>query len=282
MEFIDLMTNGYVPAYLAAIIGSQLLYVLASRAYAQHRTRKRMACGLPADELIVTASRLKSQRWAAGLQVTVFATALLGVPVAFILFTGERQAAIVFVAFLAMISIQVPEPIRHSIGGLAFRSLVAADAPFQVGDRVCLRGVRGRVTSIGMFYVTLQTPDDDKISIPTHALWSETLSSTNAGDMGSLAVVTAYLSPECPPEALCESERALAEAVHASPYLNISRPVDILVGQTPVAITVTAKAYVASTYDEPHFVSATMKTFLRHARQQGVPLAKGYGLTGCV
>lgn len=278
MEFIDLMTNGYVPAYIAAIIGSQLLYALGARVYAQHRTRRRIASGLPADELIVTASKLRSLRWAAGLQAALFALAFVGVPLAFVLFTGERQAAVVFIALLAMISIQVPEPIRHSLGGLAFRSLVAADAPFQVGDRVSLRGVRGRVTNIGIFYVTLQTPDDDKVSIPTHALWTETLSSTNAGDMGSLAVTTVYLSPDCPSDALCAAESALAEAVHASPYLNISRPVDILVGQSPTAITVTAKAYVASTYDEPHFVSAAMKTFLHHAREQGVPLAKGHGL----
>ncbi|MEL6465645.1 MAG: mechanosensitive ion channel family protein [Pseudomonadota bacterium] len=274
MEFIDLMTNGYVPAYVAAIFGSQVLFAIGQRLFSQRRLQKRLASGLPADELIVTASKLKALRWATGVQMLLFACAVVGVPLLFILVTGERHAAVVFVALLAMISIQVPEPIKYSVGGLAFKSLVAANAPFQIGDRVCLRGIKGRVTGVGMFYITLQTPDDDKVSIPTYALWTETLSSTNAGDMGSLSVATVYLSPRCEAACLSKAEGALAEAIHASPYLDISRPVDILVGQTSTAITITAKAYVASTYDEPHFVSDTLRAFLKSANEYGIQLAQ--------
>ena len=47
----------------------------------------------------------------------------------------------------------------------------------------------------------------------------------------------------------------------------------IYLSQTPEAICLTAKAYVASTYNEPLFVSDVTRAFLDFVSQEQIPLA---------
>ncbi|MEO1456218.1 MAG: mechanosensitive ion channel domain-containing protein [Pseudomonadota bacterium] len=273
MEFLDLMTDGVVPAYIAAVIAIQVTFTFGRQVIANRRARRRAAAGLPEDEMLGSGEALARLRWSAGLQAFLFIAAVLCVPAVFVVMTDDRHIALALVAFLAMVIINVPEPMKHAIGGLAFKSLMAMERPFQIGDRVHLKGISGRVVDIGIFYVTLQTPNDDAISVPSYGLWSEVLSSTNAGDKASLAVVEVHLSPFCNQSQRRGAESGLREAIQASPYFDIARPLHVFVSQSREAITLMAKAYVASTYDEPHFVSDVTRAFLDYASEAEIPLA---------
>lgn len=81
------------------------------------------------------------------------------------------------------------------LGGLAFKTLAAFKTPFQSGDRVTIKGSSGKVVGFDTFFVSLQTVNDDLVSIPTHTLWGEDLISANAGERSSLVVILFYLAP---------------------------------------------------------------------------------------
>ena len=159
------------------------------------------------------------------------------------------------------------------LGGISFRVLIAFNRPFQVGDRVTLKGRSGKVVTIGVFHVSLQTPDDDLVSIPTSGLWNESLVSANAGDRASLCVMPFYIAPFADGKSLQDAENALWDIVQTSSFFAFTKPVQIYLSQTETAIVITAKAYVANTYDEPTFKSEVARRFLKRTAEIGVPLA---------
>jgi small-conductance mechanosensitive channel len=136
-----------------------------------------------------------------------------------------------------------------------------------------LRGQSGKVTSIGVFFIRLQTPDDDLVSIPSDSLWTEVLVSANAGDRSSLCVMDFYLAPFATHQHRQEAEAAIWEAIQASPYCETSKPMQIYVTQLQDAIRLTARAYVASTYREAVFKNDVTRAFLETADSQRIPLA---------
>ena len=187
----------------------------------------------------------------------------------------QNGVAIVFVGLLLWILINGTDVAKAFLGGLAFRTVLAfkKPTPFQMGDRVTLKGIGGKVIAFDSFFVTLQTPNDDQISIPTAALWSEVLNSANAGDRASLCVMNFYLAPFVSAEQRQAAEDTIWEAIQASPYYTPSRPMQIYFAQNTDSIQLTAKAYVASTYNEPLFTSDVTRAFLDFASRQKIALA---------
>ena len=47
--------------------------------------------------------------------------------------------------------------VKAFLGGMAFKTLLAFKDPIQVGDRITIGENSGKVISIGMFFVVLQT-----------------------------------------------------------------------------------------------------------------------------
>ena len=155
----------------------------------------------------------------------------------------------------------------HSVGiGLSDRGFVDPTGGLRTG-----RGAGS--SAFDSFFVTLQTPNDDQISIPTNTLWSEVLNSANAGERASLCVASFYLAPFVTKEQRDAAEDAVWEAIQASPYYTPSKPMQIYFAQKPDSIELTAKAYVASTYNEPLFTSDITRAFLDFAARTDTPLS---------
>ncbi len=186
----------------------------------------------------------------------------------------ERKAlTITFIVLLAWVFYNATTMVKAFLGGLAFKTLVAFKSPFQVGDRVTFKGYSGKVKELGMFFVKLQTLNDDLVSIPTTSLWSETLVSSNAGEQSSMCVLQFYLAPYSTIQKCQEIEDAIWDSVQASPYYEFRQPMQIYYSQKENAICLTAKAYVASTYNEPLFKSDVTRMVLKFASDHHVPLA---------
>jgi hypothetical protein len=88
-----------------------------------------------------------------------------------------------------------------------------------------------------------------------------------------MSVLRFYLAPHATPAQLDDSENTIWDAIQASPYLEPSRPMQIYYTQEKDAVILTAKAYVASTYDEPSFRSDVTRAFLRTVDAKRIPLA---------
>lgn len=70
-----------------------------------------------------------------------------------------------------------------------------------------------------------------------------------------------------------EAEDAIWDAIQRSVYWDFDRPMQIFVEQRRDEIVLNAKAYVASTYNEPLFKSDVYQAFLNFADSKGIPLA---------
>jgi hypothetical protein len=68
-------------------------------------------------------------------------------------------------------------------------------------------------------------------------------------------------------------EDTIWEAIQASSYFEPAKPVQRYLAQNPDSIQLTAKAYVASTYNDPLFKSDVTRLVLDFTSKKGIALA---------
>ncbi len=273
---ITKLSNPNVLIYLGIVIGTQVIYGLWRYLRRRSIRKRRKAQGLTDLILIDHSEKLASRRLDALVQSGLLLASIVIVPFVLVLIDPKKDKSaltLAFVLLLGLILFNATNVVQGFLGGLAFKTIAAFKQPFQIGDRVTLKGISGKVISFDTFFVVLKTLNDDRISIPTHTLWGEVLISANAGDRSSLCVMNFYLASFISAEQRQAAEDAIWNAIQSSVYYEPSKPMQIYVAQTPEAIQLTAKAYVASTYNEPLFTSDVTEAFLNFVSQQEIPLA---------
>lgn len=274
MPPIEDLLSWPVAAYIIAVVGGQVILALIRRRKAEATAARRKRAGLGERVLVDHGVTLGTIR----RQATVDALVLLGtiVIVPIILAAVSDQAPALAVTFLALsiwALVSATDVARSFLGGAAFRAYVGLRQPFQVGDRVTLMGHSGKVDSIDPFFVRLVTLDDDLVSIPAAALWGAPIVSVNAGDRASLVTLTFHLAPFVTAAQRKDAEDAIWDTIQRSVYWDFDKPIQIYLQQRREEIVLTARAYVASTYNEPLFRSDVYNGFLDFADDSGVPLA---------
>jgi len=279
----EALLNPYVFAYLLIVILAQCWIVSRGRRRRAKIAKQRAAQDLPPDIIVDHAERLADVRreslsealfLVATIVLIPFVIVLLDRSVTGLMTPAEKGGlALVFLGLILWVLFNGTDLAKAFLGGLAFRTVLAFKNPIQVGDRVTLKGHGGKVKEIGVFFVKLQTPNDDLVSIPTRDLWSEVLVSANAGERSSLCVMNFYLAPFVSHPQRQAAEDVIWDTIQASPYLEPAKPMQIYLAQEPNAIRLTAKAYVASTYNEPLFVSDVTRAFLEFAAKRDIALA---------
>ncbi|MCF8051046.1 MAG: mechanosensitive ion channel family protein [Desulfobacterales bacterium] len=131
--------------------------------------------------------------------------------------------------------------------------LVAAyENPYRMGDWIEVDGTYGEVTAIGMRAVEIVTPDDTKVVIPHQKLWNSLVKNSNNGTSFLQCTADFYLHPEHSPRKI---RQVLTDVAMTSPFLNLQRPVSVVVSETPWATHYRLKAYPADPRDQFQFVS---------------------------
>jgi hypothetical protein len=284
MDLAKMLFNPYVASYLMIAVVTQWAYLQMRQRKAQRVAAARRAQSLPDTVMMDHADNLAEQRRdalnaSAILMLTLVITPFILIALASYLApetdataTQEQGLALVFATLMVWLLVSGTDIAKATLGGLALKTLAAFKLPFQLGDRVTLRGVSGKVVGFDSFFVKLQTVNDDLISIPTHSLWNEVLSSANAGQRCSLCVMNFYLSPKVDQTGRQGAEDAIWDAIQASSFFEPSQPLQIYLTQHPWAIRLTAKAYVASTYNEALFTSDVTQAFLDYAAKAKLAL----------
>ncbi len=138
---------------------------------------------------------------------------------------------------------------KNIFGGL----LILLNRPFQVGDKVNIKGTYGEVKKIGLQTTLINTSDDNLVSVPNAAIVNESVSNANAGALDCMVVVNLWL----PVDIDVELVRNLAfESAITSRYLNIDKPVTVLFFDhfdQQAATNVQIKAYVLDARYEKQF-----------------------------
>lgn len=111
--------------------------------------------------------------------------------------------------------------VKNIFGGL----LIILDRPFQIGDRINIKGNYGEVVNIGLRNTIVNTLDDNAVTIPNSAIISDSIANANSGALDCMVVITLWLPINVD---VTQIRKIAEEAAITSRYLNIDKPVTIL------------------------------------------------------
>ncbi len=145
--------------------------------------------------------------------------------------------------------------------GFAFKdyasSLIAGivtlyEMPYRMGDWITVEGVYGEVRSIGMRAVSIVTPDDTTVVVPHQKLWNGLLFNANDGDRNLQCGIDFYLHPR---HDAVKVISVLKDVALSSPFLQVQRPVMVIVREMPWGTHYRLKAYPVDPRDQFAFTT---------------------------
>lgn len=195
------------------------------------------------------------------LKIIIYFTALYYV--LFALIEPDLTQLIAFFGlFGAALGLGLKDLLADIIGGI----VIIFEKPYQIGDKITFGDYYGEVKDIGIRSTKLVTPDDSQVSVPNFKIFSEAVSSGNAGDVAMMVVIDLFIDPDC------ESGKAMStlkEAVITSKFVVVSKkyPCTILLQDFPYYKRIRAKAYVNDLRNEFEFMSeVTRRTWIEYRK----------------
>ena len=278
-KLLEQLANSYVLGYVVIIIFVQWGYGWYQSRRKKNIGRRRAKLGLPKGILVNQSKKLeelkaeaRNQALALILPIVVMPFILSAIACVFGSALPKQGLLFTFLIFIAWLSFSGTDLAKAAIGGIALRTVMSLANTIQIGDRVSINGYSGKLMDIGVFYLTLVTADDDKVCLPSNSLWGSPLVTANDGERSSLCVIPFYLSSMVSSEQLQQAEDTIWDAIQASNYYEPTKPKQIYYQQHQDHIELTAKAYVASTYNEPLFRSDITRRFLEFAKTENILL----------
>jgi small-conductance mechanosensitive channel len=145
--------------------------------------------------------------------------------------------------------------------GFAFRdylsSLIAGivtiyERPYRPGDWISVDGTYGEVLSVGLRALRMVTPDDTVVIIPHQVLWTSSIHNANDGKRDLMCVTDFFLHPNHDAKL---ARQLLREVALTSPFLNLERPVAVVLAEKPWGTHYRLKAYPMDSRDQFQFTS---------------------------
>jgi small-conductance mechanosensitive channel len=145
--------------------------------------------------------------------------------------------------------------------GFAFKDYVSSliagivalyERPYRPGDWVQIDGTYGEIQSLGLRALRLVTPDDAMVIIPHKKIWDTNIHNANAGKRGLLCVADFYLGPD---HDAFEVRHKLHSVALTSPYVQLDRPISVIVSEKPWGTHYKLKAYPMDGRDQFQFTS---------------------------
>ncbi len=148
------------------------------------------------------------------------------------------------IAILASVGLAIAlgaqDLVKNLVGGL----VILINRPYQLGDKVKIGDAYGEIDHIGILSTKLTTLDDTRVTIPNSTMLGSMAWNANSGNLDCQVVTDIYLPQYVDPK---KAQSIAYEVAYSSPYLLLSKPVQILVidhiGRIP-ALLIQIKAYV--------------------------------------
>lgn len=126
------------------------------------------------------------------------------------------------------------------------------EMPYQPGDWIRINDIYGRVRRIDMRAVKLVTPDDTVITVPHLKLWDQLIHNANNGSQQLQCVTEFHLHPD---HDAVRVRELLNDIALTSPYLQLDRPIAVIVEEKPWGTVYRLKAYPVDPDDQFLFIS---------------------------
>ncbi|HID51799.1 MAG TPA: mechanosensitive ion channel [Anaerolineae bacterium] len=157
-----------------------------------------------------------------------------------------------FLAISGAVAIAVGFAFQDYISSLVAGIVTIYERPYRVGDWIKIGEAYGEVTAVHFRAVELVTPDDTVVLIPHKNLWDTTIYNDNNGQREHMCVADFYLHPEHDAE---EVRQKLRKVALTSPYLQLKRPIVVIVHERPWGTHYRLKAYPIDGRDQFKFTS---------------------------
>ena len=180
------------------------------------------------------------------------------------------QLAVVLLALVRIVPLIIdptPENVLAISGavaiaiGFAFQDYVSSliagivavyERPYRIGDWVRIGEAYGEVIALGFRSLQLVTPDDTVVLIPHKLMWDNIIFNDNSGQREHQCVADFYLQPDHDAEIVRQKLRQVALT---SPYLQLDRPISVIVLEKPWSTHYRLKAYPIDGRDQFKFTS---------------------------
>jgi small-conductance mechanosensitive channel len=207
-------------------------------------------------------------KWAEPIvRISLWFAALL---ICFDLVAPTRETFLAAVGSAAIaIGLGAQDLIKNLVGGI----VILTDRPYQLGDRVKIGNAYGEIDHIGLRSTKLTTPEDTRVSIPNADILSAHVYNANSGVPDCQVVTDLFLPHGTDP---FEAQQIGYEAAYTCPFLQVAKPVVVLVGdvldQRPY-LRVQVKAYVYDHRFEPEMRSdVTLRAKGEYLRRGMIPV----------
>lgn len=155
-------------------------------------------------------------------------------------------------AVLSAVGIALGFALKDYAASLAAGVVAVYERPYRPGDWVRIRDVYGEVRAVGLRAVVLVTPEDDVVTFPHSVLWTEGVVNANDGERTLQVVARLWLEPDH--DAARVRDR-LHEVAWTSPWLDVTRPIEVIVREEPWGTRYDVKAYPLEARDQFRFLS---------------------------
>ena len=156
------------------------------------------------------------------------------------------------VAVLGALGIALGFAFKDYAASLVAGVVAVSERPYRQGDWVQIQGWYGEVRTVGLRAVQLVTPEDDVVTFPHAVLWTDGVANANDGERTLQVVARLWL--EADHDGARMRDR-LREVAWTSPWLDVTRPVEVIVREEPWGTRYDVKAYPLEARDQFQFLS---------------------------
>jgi small conductance mechanosensitive channel len=156
------------------------------------------------------------------------------------------------VALLGAVGLAIGFSFKDYVSSLVAGLVAIYERPYRPGDWVSIDSVYGEVKSIGLRTLRMVTPDDTVVIIPHLTIWNTSVHNANDGARNLMCVADFYLHPDH--EAALVKQK-LREVALTSPFIQLERPISVVVMEQPWATHYRLKAYPIDSRDQFQFTS---------------------------
>jgi small-conductance mechanosensitive channel len=146
-------------------------------------------------------------------------------------------------AFILLFGVILAFGVKDLFSNIIGSTVIMLEKPFQIGDMVTIGGHYGEVIDINMRSTRLVTPDRSEVSVPNLIIFSEPVTSSNAGNLVMMVVTDLHIDSRCDAE---KAIRIARDVAVSSKYAIVSKeyPCLVFLNDLPFYRRIRVKAYV--------------------------------------
>jgi small conductance mechanosensitive channel len=142
--------------------------------------------------------------------------------------------------------------LKEYVSSLIAGIVTLYEMPYRPGDWIEIDGAYGEVKAINMRSLDIVTPDDTVVVIPHLKLWDRLVFNANDGGPDLQCVADFYLHPR---HDAAKIKYLLHDVALTSAFLQMERPVNVIVQNKPWGTHYRLKAYPIDSRQQFHFVT---------------------------